>query len=126
MSRLAKIPPFWRGMALIAVISLAIVELDQETALSTAFLLTGVAFYIAIAVVAYLLWRDFGRREISIWPVRQQRVFYSAVVLFLVDFGWYFASRFHLSGRSLLVFFVVAAACIYVAVRTWRDQQRYS
>jgi hypothetical protein len=113
-------------MTVLAVVSAAIVGLDQETALSTASLLTGVAFYIAIAVAAYLLWRDFGRREISMWPVLQQRVFYAAVALFLVDFGWYFASRFHLSGRSLLVFFVVAAACIYVAVRTWRDQQRYS
>jgi hypothetical protein len=81
-------------------------------------------FYIAIAVVAYMLWRDFGRREIGLWPTRQQRVFYGSVALFLVDLGWYFAT--FPTGRDLLAFFLVAAACVYAAVRTWRDQQRYS
>ena len=71
-----------------------------------------------------MLWRDFGRREIGIWPQRAQRVFYGAVALFLVDLGWFFAVS--LTGRDLLAFFVVAAACIYAAVRTWRIQQRYT
>jgi hypothetical protein len=119
-----NIPPFWRGMAIIAVVSGAIVGLDQEQSLVTAAELVRFAFFIAIAVAAYLLWRDFGRREIGLWPALQQRVFYAAVALFLVDLGWFFART--LSGRDLLAFFLVAAACIYAAVRTWREQHRYS
>ncbi len=48
----------------------------------------------------------------------------SAVALLLVDLGWFFATS--LSGRNLLAFFLVAAACIYAGVRTWRHQHRYS
>ncbi|HUK43729.1 MAG TPA: hypothetical protein VLV28_00390 [Gaiellaceae bacterium] len=119
-----RISPFWRGMALIAIVAGLIVVLDQERSLTTASTLLRFAFYIAIAFAAYLLWRDFGRREISLWPQRQQWVFYGAVALFLVDLGWYFATP--LGGRDLLAFFVVGAACIYACVRTWRDQHRYS
>jgi len=119
-----RVPPFARGMIVIALISGAIVVLNKETALNTASTLIRFAFYIAIAVAAYMFWRDFGRREIALWPTRQQRVFYGAIALFLVDLGWYFATP--LTGRDLLAFFLVAAACIYAAVRTWREQHRYS
>jgi hypothetical protein len=111
-------------MAIIALIAATIVVLDQERSLTTAATLVRFGFYIAIAFALYLLWRDFGRREISLWPRRQQIVFYAAVALLLVDFGWYFATP--LGGRDLLVFFLVAAACVYAGVRTWRDQHRYS
>ncbi len=121
---MSRIPPFARGMIVIALIAAAVVILNKETALNTAATLVRFAFYIAIAFAAYLLWRDFGRREIAMWPVRQQRVFYGAVALFLVDLGWYFATP--LNGRDLLAFFLVAAACVYAAVRTWREQHRYS
>jgi hypothetical protein len=119
-----RIPPFWRGMAIIAAVSVAIVALDQEQSLVTATELIRFAFVIAIAVAAYLLWRDFGRREIGLWPPLQQRAFYSAATLLLVDLGWFFARS--LSGRDLLAFILVAAACVYAAVRIWREQHRYS
>jgi hypothetical protein len=118
-----RIPPFVRGMAVIAAIALVILVLNLQTTLSTAALLVRVAFFLAIAFAAYMLWRDFGRREIGLWPARQQWVFYGAVALFVVDLGWFFAVG--LSGPDALVFFVVAAACVYAALRTWRDQQRY-
>jgi hypothetical protein len=111
-------------MAIIALIALAIVLLNQQTSLATASTLVRFGFYLAIAFGAYMLWRDFGRREIGIWPPLQQRVFYGAVALFLVDLGWYFAVS--PGGRNLLAFLVVAAACVYAAVRTWREQKRYS
>jgi hypothetical protein len=122
-----RISPFVRGMTIIAVLAVVIVVLDQETALVTAGLLLSVAFYFAIAFVAYMLWRDFGRREISMWPARQQWVFYGAVGLFVIDAGWYFAGRFTspLTGPDLLAFFLVAAGCAYACFRTWRDQKRY-
>jgi hypothetical protein len=111
-------------MIVIALIAVVIVVLDQERSLTTAATLVRFGFYLAIALAAYLLWRDFGRREIELWPRRQQVVFYSAVGLLLVDLGWYFATP--LSGRDLLAFLVVAAACVYAGVRTWREQHRYS
>ena len=121
---MSRIPPFARGMAVIALIALAIVVLNQETSLITASTLIGFAFYIAIGVVAYMLWRDFGRREIGLWPERHQRVFYGAVALFLVDLGWYFAVS--PSGRDLLAFFLVAARVRLRRRSTWRRQHHYS
>jgi hypothetical protein len=115
---------FWRGMAIVAAVAAVIVVFDQETSLITAAILLQVGFYIALAVAAYFLWRDFGRREISTWPQRQQYVFYGAVALFLVDGGWLFYA--HPSGRELLAFFLVAAVCIYAAIHTWREQQKVS
>ena len=110
-------------MLVIAAIALAIVVLNLETSLSTAALLVRVAFFLAIAFVAYMFWRDFGRREIGMWSAREQWVFYGAVALFVVDLGWWFVKSLH--GRDLLVFFVVAAVCVYAAVRTWRERHRY-
>jgi hypothetical protein len=119
-----RIPPFARGMAIIALVALAVVVLDQEQSLTTASTLLRFAFYIAIAFVAYMFWRDFGRREIAVWPDRAQRVFYGALALLLVDFGWYFLER--PGGPDALAFFLVAGACLYVGIQTWRDQHRYS
>jgi peptidoglycan/LPS O-acetylase OafA/YrhL len=119
-----RIPPFVRGLLIIALIAAAIVALDQERSLTTASTLLRFGFYLAIAFAAYLLWRDFGRREIALWPRRSQWVFYGAVALLLVDLGWYFATP--LSGRDLLVFFLVLAACVYACIRTWRGQHHYA
>jgi hypothetical protein len=110
-------------LVVIALVALAVVVLNLQTSLDTAAALVRVAFFIAIALALYMLWRDFGRGEIDLWPTRPQRVFYAAIALALVDLGWYFAAS--PSGSSLLAFLLVAAACIYAAVRTWRDQHRY-
>jgi amino acid transporter len=115
---------FWRGMAIVAAIAAVIVVFDQETSLLTAAILLQVAFYIALVVGAYFLWRDLGRREIATWPDRQQYVFYAAVGVLAVDLGWFFYAR--PSGPNLLVFFLVLAACVYAGVHTWREQQRLS
>jgi hypothetical protein len=113
--------PFIRNLLILAAVALAIVLLNLETAVVTASLLLRIAFIIAIAVVAYFYWRDFGRREISTWPQRSVWVFYSAVVLLIVDIGWWMLGG--LAGRDLLVAILVAAACGYAGYRTWRDQR---
>jgi hypothetical protein len=118
-----KISPLVRGLLIIAGISVLIVALNAETSLVTASFLLRIAFFIAIAAVAYMMWRDFGRREISLWPQLQQWVFYGAVGLFVVDLGWFFL--FGVTGRDALVFFLVAGACIYAGVQTWRRQTTY-
>ena len=114
--------PFIRNLLILALVALAIVVLNAETALATAGTLLRFAFFIAIAVVAYFFWRDVGRREIELWPSLQQWVFYGAVALFVVDLGWWLFG--HPQGRDALAFFVVAGVCVYAAVRTWLDQKR--
>jgi hypothetical protein len=113
--------PFLRNLAILAVIALLIVLLNFEVALATVGVLIRLAFFIAIAVVAYFFWRDIGRREIDTWPTRSSRVFYAAIGLAVIDLGWWMFG--HPSGRSALIFFVVAGICGYVAVRTWLDQR---
>jgi hypothetical protein len=118
-----NVSPFVRNFAILVVIALAITVLNQEASLVTASILLRVAFFIAIAFVAYMLWRDFGRREIALWPSRAQWVFYGAVALFVVDLAWFFLTS--LRGPDALVFFVVLVACVVAAVRTWLSQHRY-
>ena len=118
-----RVPPFVRGLLILAAIALVVMALNLYTALITAQILLRVAFFIAIAVAAYLFWRDVARREIQLWPSRQQYVFYGAVALFVVDLAWFFFIP--LRGRDALVFFVVAGACVYAAFRTWKRQTTY-
>jgi hypothetical protein len=114
--------PFLRNLAILAVIALVIVLLNFEIALATVGVLLRLAFFIAIAVVAYFFWRDIGRREIETWPTRSAWVFYSAIALAVVDIGWWIFGQ--PSGPNALVAIVVAAVCSYVAFRTWRDGRR--
>ena len=118
-----KISPFVRGMLILVAIALVVMALNLYTALATARILLRVAFFIAMAVAAYFFWRDFARREIQLWPRRQQYVVYGAVGLLVLDLAWFFFVP--LSGRDALVFFLVAGACVYAGVRTWRNQTTY-
>jgi hypothetical protein len=115
---------FLRNLLILAGVALVIVVLNLQVAVFTVGMILRIAFFIAIAVVAYFYWRDFVRREIELWPERAGRVFYAAVALLVVDLGWYFFG--HLAGRDALAFFLVAAACVYAAVRTWREQKNLS
>ena len=116
-----NISPFVRNLLILAVIAAAIVVLNLEVALASIGLILRFAFFVAIAVVAYFMWRDFGRREIGLWPARRQYVFYGGLALFVVDLGWWFFGG--PTGRDALAFFAVAAVCVYAMVRTWRDQR---
>jgi hypothetical protein len=113
--------PFIRNLGILAVLALAIVLLNQETALATAGTLLRFAFFIVIGVVAYFFWRDIGRREIETWPSRSSRVFYAAVALFVVDVGWWVVIG--VTGRDVLAALIVAVICGYVGVTTWRAQR---
>jgi small-conductance mechanosensitive channel len=116
--------PFVRNLGIVALVALVIVVLNLETSLVTAALILQIAFFLALALVAYMLWRDFGRREIELWPRRAQVVFYGAVAVLVVDLGWFFFAS--PNGLNALAFFLVAAGCAYAAFRTWRDAHHYS
>jgi len=113
--------PFLRNLAILAGLALAIVLLNQETALVTAATLLRFAFFIVIGVVAYFFWRYIGRREIETWPTRSSRVFYAAVGLFVLDVGWWVVIG--VTGRDVLAALVVGAICVYVGFTTWREQR---
>lgn len=115
--------PFLRNLLILAGIALVVVVLNLQVALATVGTLLRIAFILAIAVVAYFFWRDFGRREIETWPGRTAAVFYAAVALFVVDAGWWMLSS--PSGPDALSAILVAAVCVYVGVTTWRRQRSY-
>jgi hypothetical protein len=116
--------PFLRNLGILAAVALAIVLLDAETALVTASILLRFAFFIVVAVVLYLFWRDVARHEVATWPDRKTRVFYAAVALMIVDAGWWIVRS--PQGRNALISIVVAVICVYVGYSTWREQKRYS
>ena len=64
--------PFVRNLLILAAVALAIFVLNQEIALVTVSGLLQLALLLALVLAGYLLWRDFGRREIMLWPRRPQ------------------------------------------------------
>lgn len=114
---------FVRGIALVAVVSLAIVLLSLEESLVTAGALLRVAFFLAIAFFLFLLWRE-RRSDIETWSTASQRAFYGAIVLAVLDVGAVLGLR--PNGADAIVFFVVLACCAWAILRVWRREHRYA
>ncbi len=112
--------PLVRGFGIIALIALVIVVLQLQATLTALFLLARIAFFIAIAVFLYFLWRD-RRSQIEMWSRRGRTVFYAAVLLTVADVGAY--SLFGASGPDALAFVLVLGLCGYAAFRVWRDER---
>jgi small-conductance mechanosensitive channel len=115
--------PLVRGFGIIALIALAIVILQLQATLTALFLLARIAFFIAIAVFLYFLWRD-RRSEIETWSKRGRTVFYAAALLIVVDVGAY--TVFGASGPDALAFLLVLGLCGYAMFRVWRDERTLS
>jgi hypothetical protein len=114
--------PFVRGMALVALVSLAIVLLSLEESLVTAGALLRVAFFLAIAFFLFLLWRE-RRSDIETWSTLSQRTFYGAIVLAVLDIAAVLGLR--PTGLDAVVFFVVLTCCAWAVFRVWRREHRY-
>jgi uncharacterized membrane protein len=115
--------PTVRGFLVIGVIAAVIYGLSLQTTLLSLFLLVRIAFFLAIAFVLYLLWRDRVREDASMWPLRAQLSFYGAVgvvVAALALFFWRGAS-----GLDAVAFVLVLGCCGFAMWRVWRDQHRY-
>ena len=114
---------FLRGIALVALVSLAIVLLSLENSLATASALLRIAFLLAIAFFLFLLWRE-RRSDIETWSELSQRTFYGAIVLAVVAIGALIGLG--PTGADTIVFFVVLGCCAWAIFRVWRREHRYA
>jgi hypothetical protein len=114
--------PTVRGLALVALVSLAIVALSLEQVVDTVGGLLGIAFYLAVAFFLFLLWRE-RRSDIETWSDRGRRTFYGAIALAVVDIGMLIGLS--PSGPDAAVFVVVLLACAWAIWRVWRAEHRY-
>jgi hypothetical protein len=112
-----------RGLLIVGLIALVVVVLSLEPVLATISGLLRIAFFLAIAFFLFLLWRE-RRSDIESWSDRSRNVFYAAIVLAVVDIGALIGLG--ASGPDALAFFLVLGACVYAAVRVWRDEHTYS
>jgi hypothetical protein len=120
---IANMNPFVRGIAIVALVAVVVVVLQLQTTLTALFLIARIAFFIAMAVFVYMLWRE-RRTEIGEWGTRAQATFYGAAALLLVDVGWFVLGGGH-AGLDALAFFLALAAGGFAMWRVWRDEHTY-
>ncbi len=89
-----------RGFIVILLIAAIIFVLNLEGTLVSLSLILQIVFFLAIAVVLYMFWRDRMRHEVDTWSQRSRWVFYGSALLVILDFGVYFwpATRCGASG----------------------------
>ena len=117
----SRMNPTVRGLLIVALIALVVVVLQLQATLSALALILQIAFFIAIAVVLYLIWRDRMRWEIETWGSRARWVFYGSVLVIVVDLGAFFIER--PSGLPAVAFLLTLGICGYAMFRTWRYQR---
>jgi small-conductance mechanosensitive channel len=115
--------PTLRGFLIIGLIAIAVVALNQYTALTAIAMLLRIAFFLAVAFFIYLVWRE-RRGEIESWSTRERVVFYGAALLVVAAIGLYFWRG--LPGYELLGFIAVVAGGGYAMFRVWRGRHSYS
>ncbi len=118
--------PTLRGFLIILAVAAVIYLLQLETTLVSLSLLLQIIFFIAIAIVLYMFWRDRLRMEIETWPTRPTVVFYGSAALIIVDLGAYFWPGRTTRGLDALSFFSVLILAGFAMYRTWRDQRAYN
>jgi hypothetical protein len=112
-----------RGLAIVALIALAVVVFSLEPVLAVTGGLLRIAFFLAVAFFLFLMWRE-RRGDLEAWSDRSRRVFYAAIALAVVDIGA--AIGLGPMGADALAFFAVLGCCAWALVRTWRDEHRYT
>jgi hypothetical protein len=118
----ADMNPTLRGFLIIVAIVLTIIILNQQTALVSLLLLARIAFFIAIAVFVYMLWRE-RRSDIGMWSGRARFAFYGGALLIVAALGLFFWDG--ISGRNALAFFLILGLSAFSMYRVWRDQHTY-
>lgn len=112
-----------RGLAIVALIALAVVVLSLESVLAAIGGLLGIAFFLAVAFFVFLIWRE-RRGDLEAWSARSRRVFYGAIALAVVDIGA--AIGLSPMGADAIAFFAVLGCSAWAIVSTWRAEHRLS
>jgi Na+/melibiose symporter-like transporter len=99
--------------------------LNLEGTLLSLSLILQIVFFIAIAVVVYMFWRDRMRHEIDTWSDRSRLVFYGSALLIIVDFGAYFWPGRRTAGLDAFAFIVTLILAAYAMFRIWRSERTY-
>jgi archaellum biogenesis protein FlaJ (TadC family) len=115
-----------RGFLIVFAIAVVIFVLNLEATIFTLALIFRIVFFIAIAVVLYMFWRDRMRHDVATWSERSRRVFYGSALLILVDLAAFFWPGASLSGFTALAFVLVLMLCGYAMYRVWRSERIYS
>jgi hypothetical protein len=114
-----------RGFLIILVIVAVVFVLNLEGTLVSLSLILQIVFFLAIAVVLYMFWRDRMRHEIETWSERSSRVFYGSALLIIVDFAAYFWPGRHTAGLDAFAFIAVLILAGYAMWRVWRSERSY-
>jgi small-conductance mechanosensitive channel len=114
--------PTVRGFLIILAICGVVVALSLYQTLTALYLIARIAFFIAIAVFVFMIWRE-RRGEISMWSPRAQVVFYGAAILIVADLGAFFWRGIH--GPDALAFFAVLGIGLFSMWRVWKDEHSY-
>ena len=112
-----------RGLAIVALIAAAVVVLSLESVLAAIGGLLGIAFFLAVAFFLFLIWRE-RRGDLEAWSDRSRRLFYTAIVLAVVDIGA--AIGLSPMGADAIAFFAVLGLCAWAIFRTWRAEHTYA
>jgi hypothetical protein len=120
-----SINPTVRGLAIVALVALVVVALQLYQTLIAIGMLLRIAFFIAIAVVLYMLWRDRLRGDIETWSTRAKAVFYGGAALILVNLGAFFWPGRTTDGPDALAFLTVLVLAGFSMYRVWRDERAY-
>ena len=116
--------PTLRGFIGIALVAVVIVLLSLETTLASLYILLQIAFFIAIAVVLYMLWRE-RRSDIAAWSSRAQWAFYGGAGVIVADLAAYFWPGRATSGLDAAAFLVTLGLAGFAMFRVWRDEHTY-
>ncbi|MGZ4411361.1 MAG: hypothetical protein ACXVY8_04430, partial [Gaiellaceae bacterium] len=103
-----------------------ILSLQLYTTLWAIGQLVRIAFFLAIAFFAYMVWRD-RKSDIEAWSDRSRRAFYAAIAVIVLNLALFFSPYkiLHISGIPGVAWLLVFPVCIYAMVRIWRDEHRY-
>jgi nicotinamide riboside transporter PnuC len=114
-----------RGFIIILAIATVVFVLNLEGTLISLSLLLQIVFFLAIAVVGYMFWRDRMRHDIETWSDRSRRVFYGSFALVLVDLGVFFWPGRTTTGLDAFAFIGTLILAGYAMWRVWRSERSY-
>ena len=118
-----RIPRLARGLGIVAVIAVVVVVLSLEPVVATVGGILQIAFFLAIALFLFLVWRE-RRGDLEAWSDWNRKLFYAAIVLGVAAIGLTIGYGLPQS-RDAFALVAVLAACVYVIVRVWRIEHRY-